>query len=59
MRRAAAEAEAFLPMMSDAGAEEVFNFPEVAFVEADVIPSYTTFRRRSERSPRQLLLCLL
>jgi hypothetical protein len=39
------EAESFLPSAGDAGPTS-FRDPEVVFVEADVLPSYTAFRRQ-------------
>jgi hypothetical protein len=40
-----AEADSFLPSLTDAGAATVFFDPEVAFVEAEPLPSYAAFRR--------------
>ena len=39
-----AEADSFLPPATDAG-PEAFQWPELVFVEADVIPTYKEFRR--------------
>ncbi|MDF2691859.1 MAG: hypothetical protein K0S65_242 [Labilithrix sp.] len=39
-----AEAANFVPMLNDAGADEVFEEPEILFLEADVLPSYALFR---------------
>jgi hypothetical protein len=40
-----ADADSFLPTLTDAGAATVFLDPEVAFVEAESLPSYAAFRR--------------
>lgn len=40
------EADGHLPPLTDAGAEDVFDPPEITFIEADVLPSYTQFRRQ-------------
>lgn len=39
------EAESFLPANGDAG-PTAFHDPEVVFIEADVLPGYTAFRRQ-------------
>jgi hypothetical protein len=41
-----AAADAWLPhAANDAGAASSFGLPEVTFVESDLLPSYTEFRR--------------
>jgi hypothetical protein len=40
------EAAQFLPFPADAGTASSFGWPEVLFVEADVLPGYTAFRRQ-------------
>ncbi len=41
-----AEAESFLPFAPDSGMESYFRIPEVLFMEADILPSYASFRSR-------------
>ena len=40
------EADSYLPPVTDAGAEDTFDPPEVTFIEADVLPSYAAFRQQ-------------
>ena len=41
-----AEADSFLPSAPDSGMETYFRIPEVLFLEADILPSYASFRSR-------------
>lgn len=40
------EADAFLPFVPDSGEGPNFDAPQIAFIEADVLPNYAFFRRQ-------------